>query len=157
MTKLDHRNGFTLIEVIIAVSVVALMMAILIPAVNFARENRENALVASKLQTAVEAFELYASEVGSYPADVGPGVIPPEMQNYYFPYFKINWWTLTTEVGGNWDWDVGYHGIDFSVSICAPTRSQGQMEALDRAIDDGNLNTGTFRKVDDQYHYIIED
>lgn len=157
MTKLDHRNGFTLIEVMIAVSLITLVIAILIPAVNLAKSSRENAQVARKIQTAVEAFELCDAETGSYPVDSTPGVIPPEMQNYYFPYFKIDWWDNATEVGGNWDWDAGYHGFNFSVSISVPTRPQTQMEALDRLIDDGDLNTGKFRKAENQYHYIIED
>jgi prepilin-type N-terminal cleavage/methylation domain-containing protein len=157
MTKPDHRKGFTLIEAMIAVSLIALMVAIIIPAVDLAKRSRENAQAARKLQTAVEAFELYAAETGGYPADVGPGVVPPEMENYYFPYFKISWWEGTTELGGSWDWDAGYHGFNFSVSICAPGRSQEQLEDFDQLIDDGNLNTGRFRKVDAQCHYIIED
>ncbi len=157
MIKLERRNGFTLIEAMIAASLIVLMVAIIIPAVDLAKRSRENAQAARKLQTAVEAFELYAAETGGYPADVGPGVIPPEMATYYFPYFKISWWENLTELGGNWDWDAGYHGFNFSVSFCAPSRSQEQMEDFDRRVDDGNLNAGNFRKVDSQYHYIIED
>ena len=105
----------------------------------------------------MEAFELYAAETGGYPPDKGPGVIPPEMVDYYFPYFNIDWWTGTTELGGNWDWDNGYDGFNFSVSISSPTRSQSQMQDFDRLIDDGDLTTGNFRQVGTQYHYIIED
>lgn len=157
MTESDHKGGFTLIEAMIAASLVVLIVAILIPAVNMAKSSRENAQAARKLRTAVQAFELYAAEAGGYPPDVGPGVIPPEVESYYFPYFKISWWEDVTELGGSWDWDVGYHGFNFSVSICVPTKSQEQMTDFDRLIDDGNLSAGNFRKVDTQYHYIIED
>ncbi len=157
MTKPGYRYGFTLVEMLLAAAIVGLLAALLIPAVNLAVRSRENAQAARRLQTAVEAFELCAAETGSYPADQNQGVVPPDMADYYFPYFKIDWWGNTTELGGNWDWDAGYHGFNFSVSLCNPSRSQSQMEDFDRLVDDGNLNTGNFRKVDVQYHYIIEE
>ncbi len=154
MTKLDHRNGFTLIEVMIAVSLIVLLMAVIVPAVNSAKKSRENAQAASKLRRAVAAFEAYRSETGSYPADKNPGQIPPEMTDY-FASLKINWWSSGTELGGGWDWDNGYN-FKYSVSISAPTRSVEQMQDFDKMIDDGNLSSGKFRKVGTQYHYIIE-
>lgn len=157
MTKLGNKYGFTLIEALLVVAILGLLVAFIIPAVNLAARSRENAQAAHKLQTAVEAFELYAAETGGYPADRTPGVIPPEMADYYFPYFKIDWWGDDTELGGSWDWDNGYDGFNFSVSICNPTRSQSQMQEFDRLIDDGDLTTGNFRQVGTQYHYIIED
>jgi len=156
MTKLGNKYGFTLIEALLVVAILGLLVAFIIPAVNLASRSRENALAARKLQTAVEAFELYAAETGGYPPDRTPGVIPPEMTDYYFPYFKIDWWGDSTELGGSWDWDNGYH-FNFSVSIAVPTRSQAQMQEFDRLIDDGDLTTGNFRQVGTQYHYIIED
>jgi len=157
MTKPVYRFGFTLVEILLVVTIVGMLAALIIPAVNLAARSRENVQAARKLQIAVEAFELCAAETGSYPADRSPGVIPPEMANYYFPYFKIDWWGNVTELGGAWDWDAGYHGFKFSVSICNPARSREQMEELDRMIDDGNLGSGSFRQVGTQYHYIIED
>jgi hypothetical protein len=79
------------------------------------------------------------------------------MESYYFPYFKINWWGAATELGGRWDWDVGYHGFAQSVSIWNPIASPEQLVEFDRLIDDGNLATGLFRKVGAQYHYIIRE
>ena len=155
MKPLPNRRGMTLVEILLAVTIIALLSAFIIPVVNVAVRSRENAECANKLRTAVEAFELYAAETGGYPDDQTPGVTPPEMAAYYFPYFKIGWWGDTTELGGNWDWDNGYH-FKFSVSISAPTRSEAQMTDFDRLIDDGDLSSGNFRKVETQYHYIIE-
>ncbi len=155
MKQHANRQGMTLVEVLLAAAIIALLAAFIIPAFNVAVRSRENARCASKLLAAVQAFESYASETGSYPADKTPGVIPPEMAGYYFPYYKIDWWDDSTELGGQWDWDNDYH-FALSVSIAAPAKSSTQMIEFDRLIDDGNLSTGNFRQVGTQYHYIIQ-
>jgi type II secretory pathway pseudopilin PulG len=155
MKQSANKSGMTIVEILLAVGIIALLTGFIIPAVNMAVRNRENAECSYKLRTAIAAFELYASETGAYPADRTPGVEPPEMENYYFPYFKIDWWSDDTALGGKWDWDNGYN-FRLSVSIAAPTKSQDQMEDFDELIDNGDLNSGNFRKVGSQYHYIIE-
>ncbi|MFA6174092.1 MAG: type II secretion system protein [Kiritimatiellales bacterium] len=158
MMEKAHRCGFTLVEAVLAVTIIALLAAFIVPAVNLATRSRENGQAARKLQTAVEALELYASERGDYPADVNRGIIPPEMAEYYFPYYKIDWWDDVTELGGQWDWGHNQLGATATVAIVAPTRSTGQMTEFDRLIDDGNLNTGKFRYDGDKhYYYIIQE
>jgi prepilin-type N-terminal cleavage/methylation domain-containing protein len=156
MKRRLNKAGMSLVELLLAVSVLAMLAAFLIPAIQAAIRGRENAECSRKLRTAVEAFSVYAADTGSYPADKNPGEVPPEMEAYYFPYFKIDWWEAPAELGGQWDWDNGYN-FKFSVSIASPSRSQEQMEEFDRMVDDGVLNAGRFRKVGTQYHYIIEE
>ena len=152
-----YKSGLTLVETLIAVAIIGVLAtAVFVPAVTMALRCRQNAECAHKLRMAVTAFELYASETGGYPPDRQAGSIPPEMADYYFPYFKIDWWSDDTELGGKWDWDVDQNGFHFSVSINEPTRSQPQMEEFDQLVDDGNLATGNFRKAGAKYHYIIE-
>lgn len=154
-----HKQGMTLVEVLMTVSILGLLAAFIVPAVTKAIERRENALCASNLRIAINAFELYRSEMGGYPPDKTPAVIPPEMTDY-FNDLGIDWWTETTDVGGRWDWDNGYH-FAYSISIASPTASQDQLEELDALLetgdDRGNLETGDFRKVGSQYHYILEE
>lgn len=94
--------------------------------------------MASKLRTAAMAFNLYKSEMGSYPPDKTPGVTPPEMVDYFADMGVDEWWGSATDVGGMWDWDNGYH-FAYSVSISKPTRSLKQLMKLDALVDDGNL------------------
>ncbi|HNX52789.1 MAG TPA: type II secretion system protein [Pontiellaceae bacterium] len=155
MTKPHHKYGFTLIEIVLAVTIIGLLAAFIVPAAKLALRSRENAQAASKLRQAVAVFELYRSENGSYPADKNPGEIPPEMTDYFADMKITNWWSSATELGGNWDWDNGYH-FKYSVSISAPTKSTVQLTEFDRLIDDGNLATGKFRQSGTQYHYILE-
>lgn len=137
------------------VVIIGMLAAFLVPVINLTVRRRQNANCAYKLRTAVEAFELYATETGGYPADKNPGEVPPEMAAYYFPYFKIDWWGEVTDLGGHWDWDNGYD-FKYSVSISSPDKSVEQMTEFDHLIDDGNLSSGNFRQVGSQYHYIIQ-
>ena len=152
--KSSSNSGMTLVELLLVVTVVALLSAFLIPVVKKAIESKENAQCASHLRTAAAAFEMYRSEMGSYPADRTPGVIPPEMADYFSDLNIDDWWSDATELGGRWDWDNGYH-YQYSISISTPTKSSDQLTDFDRLIDDGNLLTGRFRKVGVQYHYIL--
>jgi len=145
----------TLVEILITVSIIGLLAAFMIPAVNKALERRDGARAASRMRIAVNAFELCNAEDGSYPPDKNPAQIPPEMIDY-FANLGIDWWESNTPVGGRWDWDQGYH-FAYSVSISAPTASAKALQDLDAMLDDGDLETGTFRKVDSQYHYILEE
>lgn len=149
------KQGMTLVEILMVVGILAALSAVLIPVVANAVQSRENARAASKLRTAALAFTSYRSEMGAYPADRTPGIAPPEMSAYFAEMGIDDWWTSTTELGGKWDWDNGYH-FKYSVSIASPTKSNAQLLDFDKLIDDGNFDTGVFRKVGVQYHYILE-
>lgn len=156
MKRGGNREGMTLVEVLMAVVIIGMLAAILIPAVRFAMQTRRNAEAATMLRTAVQAFEMYRSEQGHWPPDqIVPGqTTVPLMEDHYFPYFGIDWWGDETPLGGRWDWDVDYN-FAVSVSIWRPTASQAQLRRFDRMIDDGDLSTGRFRRVGTQYHYIL--
>lgn len=155
MSRRHNRPGFTLVEMLLVVVIIGMLAAFLIPAITHSIQSRENSQAASKLRTAVAAFTMYRSEMGSYPADKNPGQIPPEMADYFAEFHIDDWWGSPTELGGGWDWDNGYH-YKYSVSISAPTKSIEQLMDFDRLVDDGNLSTGNFRKYGTQYHYILE-
>lgn len=159
MMRPDYRCGFTLVEILLAVAIIGLLAALTVPTIDLTRRSRENAQAASKLRRAVAAFEMYRSEMGRYPADRNPGVIPPEMVGYFAELNIDDWWSSATELGGGWDWDNGYN-FKYSVSISAPTKSEAQMKEFDSLVEKpgegGDLSTGFFRKVGVQYHYILE-
>jgi len=153
--RAELKSGMTLVEILMTVGVIALLAAVMIPVTTIALRSRENSRTASRLRTAALAFTTYRSEMGSYPADRNPGIVPPEMVDYFTEFGIDNWWTAKTDLGGRWDWDNGYH-FKYSVSISTPARSSEQMTEFDKLVDDGDLATGIFRRVDVQYHYILE-
>ncbi|MGE4489554.1 MAG: type II secretion system protein [Kiritimatiellales bacterium] len=155
--QVGRKSGMTLVEVIIAVSIIGLMAVMIVPAVQHSVRSRQNSRCASQLRRAIAAFELYRSENGAYPPDQNvPGDLSVSGMNPYFDDLGIDWWAEETELGGRWDWDVGYHSIPASISIWKPTASAKQLLEFDRLVDDNDLATGRFRKIETQYHYILE-
>lgn len=159
MKKKAHNYGMTLVEILMVVSIIGLLAAVLVPSVTLAMQYRANTEVARKFQTAVLAFEQYHAETDEHPPN-NWGSAPPAMQAYHFPSYKIDWWTETPAIGGRWDWDE-YGSVGAYISIAQPTVSQKQLERLDKLLDDGDLDTGKFRKRvhpnwPTDYSYIIE-
>ena len=158
-----HKQGMTLIEILITVSIIAFLATFLLPAVVNSMQYRENAQIASHIRIAINAFDLYLSEEGSYPLDVDRGVIPAGMADY-FDDLGIDWWTDFNELGAKWDWQSNPSHPFSSISFVAPDSSvsEKQLLKLDAMLETGNetrgdLTAGNFREVEGQYHYILEE
>lgn len=55
----------------------------------------------------------------------------------------------------NWDYGtVG--GVTAGVSVRGVFWTDAEMQEIDTAIDDGNLNSGNFRKINSDFTYVIE-
>ncbi len=119
-----------------------------------ARQQSQNAKFVNALRLATDAFELYAIENKTYPADAFRAVVPSGMDNYFGPTFD---WTATTPIGGNWDWDFNQFGFTSGISVVGPRASTAQMLDIDIRIDDGNLSSGHFQdKGGSRYTSILQ-
>jgi prepilin-type N-terminal cleavage/methylation domain-containing protein len=149
-----RTEGFTLVEIMIVVSIIALLAIIAVPSFLHAREQSQSAKFVNALRVASGAFEMYLAEHNAYPPDVSRGIVPPGMETYFGPTLD---WTKPTPLGGNWDWDYNVFGFTAGISAVGTNASTQQMQDIDAKIDDGNLSTGQFQdKGSGRYTLILE-
>lgn len=145
-------GGFTVLELMIVVALIGLLAALALPSFMRARADSQSARFMHDLRTSGDAFQQYAMDTGTFPADETPGVVPTGMAEY-LP--KLDW-SLETTIGGNWDWDFQQFGYTAGVSVFQPDRSALLMADLDARIDDGDLVTGIFRQRAQGYIFILQ-
>jgi prepilin-type N-terminal cleavage/methylation domain-containing protein len=150
------KSAFTLVEIMIVVAIIGLLAMIAIPSFMKARHTSQMNAYINDVRIAHDAFVQYNMDHnGRYPPNASPGVLPPTMTEYLtkFP------WSAKPTIGGVWDWDYSApraNGYLAGISVRNVTWSDTEMAEIDAAIDDGNINTGNFRKFNTDFTYIIE-
>jgi prepilin-type N-terminal cleavage/methylation domain-containing protein/prepilin-type processing-associated H-X9-DG protein len=71
------RRGFTLIEILVVVGIVAVLVALLLPAVQAAREGARRALCISQLRQIATGMQTYVSSVGTFPPGYVSRILRP--------------------------------------------------------------------------------
>ena len=150
---MQSKNGFTLVEIMIVVAVIALLTALAIPWFRRYHEDTLNSRFANDLRIACHAVRAYNIKTGQYPPDRTPRQIPAGMDGYLAGME----WRERTPIGGWWDWDFRQFGVWAGVSVYRPERNEEEMARIDTMLDDGNLGTGRFRRRPDGYIYILEE
>jgi prepilin-type N-terminal cleavage/methylation domain-containing protein len=148
-----QSSGFTLVELMVVIAIIAVLTAVAVPQALRARDSSVNAAFVADLRVAKGAFVLYNSELGDYPPDRTPAVYPAEIAPYLDSSFK---WSADTPIGGKWDWDYHVFGFVAGVSVYQPTVGAAQMTRIDQTIDDGNLGTGDFQTRSGGYISVLE-
>lgn len=142
--------GYSFIEVLMSIGILSISLAVCVPRLSVSKRQAIAAALVGDLRVFATAFETYAQEHGSFPAEANAGEMVPEMAGS----LGQKGWLKPTPIGGqyNWDADQVHYGtryravIQISATAAAPLIEDVELwEAIDKLIDDGNLNTGIFR------------
>lgn len=146
------KRGFTLVEIMVVVTIIALIASIAIPAFKQSRQNSLASKTASDFRGFAAAFEVFSMREGYWPDDGLPGGVPNGMEGA----LNEGAWFASTAIGGNWDYDYNVFGFTVGVSIDGYTESDDTLLAIDRLIDDGDLSSGRLRITNGQHlSYVL--
>ena len=139
-----RRNGYTIVELMITVAVIALVAALGVPSWQRARKRSQANALVNELRVTGEAFQIYAAEKGTLPANSGAFSVIPTGMASYMP--KNNTWTGLAPTGGYWVWwNFGsgrFWGFTGIVGVYNPGFDPAEVTHIDSTLDNGNPNTG---------------
>jgi type IV pilus assembly protein PilA len=139
-----RRSGFTVVELMITVAIIAVVASLAIPAWGRVRKRSQADALLNELRVTGEAFQIYAAEKGSLPATSGSFSTIPAGMAPYMP--KKSTWTTVAPTGAYWVWwnfgSGGIWGFTGLVGVYNPNYDPAQITHIDTAMDDGDPNTG---------------
>ncbi len=134
-------KGFTLVELLTAIGVIGLLIALFLPAVQQSREAARRARCATNLRQVALAFHGYHGTFAVLPSAVGMSFFPHSFANSAVDYrggtFVVKQFSGYTQVLPYLDWQPLYDGINFTVACRDPYFAGA--EAASR--DGGGANT----------------
>ncbi len=135
----------------VATTILSMLFLVGVPTYQRLQRKARTATIVSDFRVFAAAFQAHAHDAGSWPVEAVAGVVPPGMVS---DEFKSENWTRRTPMGGQFDWENNqlHVGVRYRAAIAivgttaAPlVLDYAQLTDVDRAIDDGDLNTGNFR------------
>lgn len=155
-TTAARTRAFTLVEILIVVVILGILAAIVVPAFTSASDEARRSTFAQDLRVFADAAEYYQSREGTPIPDGSSGQMPAEWDGYV----DEQAFEAGTSVGGVWDTEYNDNGVTSAVGVhfngSGMTRDDAFMLQIDSIADDGDLSTGTFRKLaNDRYYRVL--
>ncbi|MEX2045352.1 MAG: type II secretion system protein [Opitutus sp.] len=145
------RRGFTLVELMIVVLIISMLAMLAVPAFARIQRRTKTAAIINDIRVFTAAFETYAHENGTWPAESAAGVMPTGMSSQ----LGGSAWGRVTPMGGkyNWESDQMHFGTRFRAAITIASATGAplvldvyQLLEFEKTLDaNQNLLGGNFR------------
>lgn len=171
------RQGFTLVEIMVVVVILALLIALGVPAYRHYQRKAEITQFVNSLRIFTQSYQTFAMKYGDFPNSAAAGVLPNDGINYMGSKpgdppntgeIRDTDWSASW-MGGQWKWDGGnsrpniagstwgrVHGV---ISIVGASVDDSMMTQIDALLDDGDLTHGNFQKTNTSpltYTYLVQ-
>ncbi len=110
-----NRKGFTLVEIMIVVAIIALLVAIAVPNIAAQRRIANNSAAAGNLRSLLSVLETYNTAEGEYPAALS------SLTDGTNPYIS----TVPTGTAGGYVWTSTPATTGYTLQACPSTTSTG--------------------------------
>jgi len=106
-----RRNAFTLVELLVVIGIIALLISMLLPALNKAREQAKRAACASNIRQIGQLWHMYANDHKGFFPDHGIGfgnwtLLTPDLREIFITKYKFQ----TGRIFYCATWNAGYYG-----------------------------------------------
>ena len=158
-TGVMGKKGLTLVELMIVVAITAVLAAIAVPMVSSYRNKARIVRIGTDLKHFKTGFTSFNAINGCYPPD-SHNDAPNNLKNGYGTedFLPLKAWVTEPYWGGFYNWEGPDSYTYAGISLFGTTASESTMIKLDAFIDDGNLNTGAFKKTPNgRYTYIVDE
>lgn len=150
-------RAFSIVELMVAVLIISMLFAAAIPAYQRIQRKARAASIVNDFRVFGAAFQAFAHEKGTWPAEAAPGVVPTGVNQQEL---QAQAWSRPTPMGGKFDWENNQihpggtsPGGKWRAALAINGTSEAPllidadlMEEIDSSLDDGNLDTGMFRR-----------
>lgn len=102
-----NAGGFTLVEIMVVVVIISLLAALSVPAFQRIQRKAKVATIVNDFRVFSAAFDTYAQETGTWPAEVAAGAIPAVMSQR----LKASAWLRKTPMGGKYNWEYNQFNL----------------------------------------------
>ncbi|HVW02690.1 MAG TPA: DUF1559 domain-containing protein [Planctomycetaceae bacterium] len=154
-----RRQGFTLVELLVVIGIIVLLMALLLPAIQAARESSRSSQCMSNLRQMGLAIQLFHDQNGAYPqyrAEYPPitnsyGVVRPRWQ--WLMASQLGGWAQNPDViaaaiaaggaGGAADPTFTFFPLDNNIFVC-PTMNSSYISVGNTIPDVQSIRNGSY-------------
>jgi prepilin-type N-terminal cleavage/methylation domain-containing protein len=150
-------RAFSLVELMVAILIISMLFMMGVPTYQRIQRKARAAAVGNDFRVFGAAFQAYAHEKGSWPAEALPGVVPVGFSSNDI---QTTVWSNKTPMGGKFDWEYNQThpggtspggkwraAVAITGTADAPLIIDADlMQEIDETLDDGDLDSGNFRK-----------